>query len=1226
MNTAGVLEAMTDRGAFELLATSVLRLANPDYKSIIHTGLNAHGETIVSPVDGICLIPHSKPSHYVIVQHTTKDRDSLRQKWISAADSDLNKAKEQARQIRQELADATFTLVLATNQRVSLELAKDVTSAGAASDIAIDVWDQHRISHFLDNNRDGHWLRKKHLGVEAERLSTELFRTLCRRSVELYRRQTVPVGANEFTTRDFNNAMKRELDKQTARLCLLVGPSGFGKSVSLLQIAENAVQQGNLFLWIPADVLQRSCTFSGAIEAWFHELHPKLEDGAENALASVVDKNLTIVVDDVNQSSVPARLIEMIVGATRPANSKKTSSGLDESDAGSDGLAFKVLVPLWPASLEFVPESVSRQPFVSVMPVPPFSDEETIRVIRASNQRLSEQEALDAAKLLSNDPFLVGSLSALVAQDTSGTALATLCSDVIGGLLRKGIKRAQESRGSALVEQDVLGALQTVAIWMLRRRALQPTWNDVAGLFPTGSNQGDAIRCLIKDRYLCFLDDRDRLIFRHDRLRDQLLVQGMQQLMAGSGTENETIFDPYFARILGQALIQDSVDPSWVALAKQAAPLALFESIRFLGTPQTPRHEAIKNAAIAWCKTESISAPGQLLHAVDWTLKETDSTLVPELVQAHELSLISVLAGLRNGSIDCGFKYVRGHIGVGFQPGCNDAQFERIALHASKRHLTRLQQECNALLDFNRLTDDDVAGWLGIIGHLELPDRDITIRHLWEKSPDKRLDYAIWAAARCPVKDVRTLLDPMLEQLTKLPTREPGAEMPTDREEIPVQIGWGFAKGITTDAMKHLIHVGRSNPALADDVSYMLERVDHPDAMEYVVQRLAAGAGSNHWSFLDGVSTGPMKRELFSKQTADRLATIWRNTGESEGLRRKSFGLWLIVAPDIDLSDLQQIRSEEPIYLQSIQTRAKLGDATVVPQLIDILRAERLARFWWTMTPQVWTRSLLQELEYRIERYADKLARNQAADKTDIPFTLAQVLCQIPPADAEETLKKFWTGLQRDPHMIATAFRVGTTTCAAMAAQALSERGNCNGVFSHVMSTWAKGHSSNPLTVNILEKLEPFASQIPREDARWLFWECTEHRHAKAEVMKWAQDRLLKHLPDEIRAQVKTPGELLLIRLDSALKRREELPFPLLLMDRNDLGPEEAKARLQTAKSWFDRHLSCQAFLILAECVAFWGTRHDVSLLMGFEDPDHQEQIKAARDEAIFAVCHRTLE
>jgi len=57
MNTVERLEAMTDEGEFELLATAILAKANPLYASVLHLGINASGKTIPSPIDGFCLVP-----------------------------------------------------------------------------------------------------------------------------------------------------------------------------------------------------------------------------------------------------------------------------------------------------------------------------------------------------------------------------------------------------------------------------------------------------------------------------------------------------------------------------------------------------------------------------------------------------------------------------------------------------------------------------------------------------------------------------------------------------------------------------------------------------------------------------------------------------------------------------------------------------------------------------------------------------------------------------------------------------------------------------------------------------------------------------------------------------------------------------------------------------------------------------------------------------------------
>jgi hypothetical protein len=101
MTTAATLESLTDRSRFEHLATSVLRKAEPRYSAVIHTGVNAQGETIVAPIDGLHLISHSTPPHYILVQHTTTDRERLRGKWLSNKDADLRKAAAEAKKVRE---------------------------------------------------------------------------------------------------------------------------------------------------------------------------------------------------------------------------------------------------------------------------------------------------------------------------------------------------------------------------------------------------------------------------------------------------------------------------------------------------------------------------------------------------------------------------------------------------------------------------------------------------------------------------------------------------------------------------------------------------------------------------------------------------------------------------------------------------------------------------------------------------------------------------------------------------------------------------------------------------------------------------------------------------------------------------------------------------------------------------------------------------------------------
>lgn len=107
MTTASLLESITDRSRFELLATSVLRKANLNYSAIIHTGINAAGETIVSPVDGFHFLDRWFASHQTLrglmiaaefLKHvgTRKDLDLLSRYSISAEGEMVEKVRGDA--------------------------------------------------------------------------------------------------------------------------------------------------------------------------------------------------------------------------------------------------------------------------------------------------------------------------------------------------------------------------------------------------------------------------------------------------------------------------------------------------------------------------------------------------------------------------------------------------------------------------------------------------------------------------------------------------------------------------------------------------------------------------------------------------------------------------------------------------------------------------------------------------------------------------------------------------------------------------------------------------------------------------------------------------------------------------------------------------------------------------------------------------------------------------
>jgi hypothetical protein len=124
------LDAITDAGFFERLATAVLRDAVPEYRSLVHTGVNAEGKTIKSPIDGITIVSSGSSVHLIAVHHTICELDGLERKWLldpatvkvrkqtstRPAPGDLLKTAEVFAVEKEKLASLKGTLVLTTNR------------------------------------------------------------------------------------------------------------------------------------------------------------------------------------------------------------------------------------------------------------------------------------------------------------------------------------------------------------------------------------------------------------------------------------------------------------------------------------------------------------------------------------------------------------------------------------------------------------------------------------------------------------------------------------------------------------------------------------------------------------------------------------------------------------------------------------------------------------------------------------------------------------------------------------------------------------------------------------------------------------------------------------------------------------------------------------------------------------------------------------------------------
>ncbi len=956
MTTTAVLESLNDRSLFERLATNVLRMAEAKYSAIIQTGVNAQGETIAAPVDGLLLIPYSNPPHYVFVQHTTTDRNRLRRKWLSDKDADLVKAAREAKKIRQKQPHAIFTVVLTCNQRVDIELAIDVYQRAETEGMTADIWEQTRLAAFLDSTSDGHWLRKFYLRIEAEQLSVPLLHQLGRQSLERYKQNILLPDHDTLVQRGLSENIINSVLIGGVGLCLVAGASGYGKSVATLQALERCLSSGSLGLWIPVDIFQAEASIESVLEVWLRSLLPSLQVGAGRAAIGLAERagQILLFVDDVNQTPEAARLLRYAVSLAAPSSHNLGRAlGTGSSPPPSPFLRF--VIPVWPENLSLLPSRTLEKPWVRTVSVGELLPNECSELIRSKVPRLSELEARDCAKRLNHDPFLVGLFMLLANERMDAQELGTVTDDAIGESLDHWIRKLCSVASVNLLQQEFLDALVRVAREMILRRILRPSLQEMEGWFGDQSKEMRALRQLIKQFAICRLDHENRLCFRHDRLRERFMVQAMSDLLRLPEPPDDIVNDPYYSSIIGKALIKYDFPAERIAQIRCSSPWTIFEAIRqFAGRWGSHQQHLLQEARI-WAAEESKSATESVCWAISWSLTETDSREVLSIIDLMKPNPLLMVAGLRNGSAQHGMRFLRPRTDGDFEPGSSDELRDRVIDYANHRHGELIAEQVHERLLEPDISATDARAYLALLGHFRFRGFDQAIHEVWNRHQDEVLAYVIWAAARCPLLDVGILLGPLLGRIANLPLSDDEAGVPPGRRWMTLYLGWGFRQGITSESLAFLLAAARSDASLNSDIALMVEGVDDPDALEFLVRYLSSGGDSPLWSRLTGIGDSEPTILLRSHQTNERLCRIWQSTMEQNMARSEAFCIWLQTSGCRDAALLNTIGPGSSFYHYAVQHRIKLGDRSVTPELLDLLQSDDLQGWWWILTHRVWS-------------------------------------------------------------------------------------------------------------------------------------------------------------------------------------------------------------------------------------------------------------------------------
>jgi hypothetical protein len=1196
--TPTLLEKITDAAKFESLATAVLRRAQPNYASIIHTGINAEGKPVPGSVDGIGFVPGSNPPHLIMLQHTTIALSGLRKKW-TGREGDIAKAVTIATQERERFPNTRVTLALVSNRTPDEHLIREANAQAVAAGIDLDIWDRSRLAEFLDTDPHGQWLRKDFLGIDQGRLSPELLAAISGRNAQALR-DTVLDDSNVWIDRSLDQELAQVLGTGR-RVTFLIMPSGAGKTTALAQLLTRWTAEGRFGVWIAPTVVERSVTLREAVDSVLRAHEPALEPDAGNLACelSTPKTPLLVIVDDVNRTGAAAALVERL------------------ATWGTEGA--HLICPVWPQTIEQLSEAAQRRILAQSIVHGRFDEDEAVAAVQRralqSGRPLSDMEAAEIGAALAYDPLLI----ALASAESSA---ARPVHAVIPSFIAEQIRMLAAAPTDGPVSNDYHRALDALAWRMLTHRQMAPLWSDIVRWYPDTLNEQEPLRRLCRQRTVCHLEESDgdqRLMFRHDRVRNVVLAATIARRLKEDSVVDEVIADPFYAEVIGIAISNESVRPDQIARLAAQNPLALFHAIRFVPDPSDSHGTNVIEAIVTWLGEHPARRENKHLRwAMQVILASMDHPIVCVLAaRFREKSRALTQACFRNGDIRSGAAFC-----YRYYPGMDAPSRDVVIRHTSHRIGEQLLTDLASLLMEPDLEQQQRVGALYLAGHLASPLLNLAIERNWRlsgRSPET-LPAFLWAACCCASTDSVALIGAICDYWAELPEREQGANSPPHRH-LPHDHGihYAFRRSPPVHAIPILIEQAQ-RPELRWPIISLLDSVDDPTAVLFLAREhaeIARASGTTESSSLWLLGGWPDK-VIFGTASRAALQELWRNSRSDSHLRRAAFSLWSLNAMPTELPLLQEFDEEDSLYDRILQSRIRLQDHSAIPKYRAGLQADTDRSFWWQFGRYFWCQELTEQLEQELQRRSIEFSPTWENAYFQTDWIVSELLQKLEPHVASNILHKHWGHLRFQPRFVQAALFVATDTCCALARDAIEGIPDPREALKYIDHSWRLGGTAERgrLSLARLAAIEPYLSLLD-DSVLGSFWTACNVDG----FVQWRRLHLDHRTPNGTRRFHGTTDEDLFNALDElAAGDQRWSDFWLEQFDERHDPPDRA---FQVLRRWLDARRTPEAFEIVAECIALRGRRQDIDILDNFGHGG--TELAAIRKDTLFAVWNRTL-
>ena len=441
-------------------------------------------------------------------------------------------------------------------------------------------------------------------------------------------------------------------------------------------------------------------------------------------------------------------------------------------------------------------------------------------------------------------------------------------------------------------------------------------------------------------------------------------------------------------------------------------------------------------------------------------------------------------ARLRNGDVSGGVELCQA-----LEPGSSATWRDVQIDHAKMRFGKTLISKVAALLARTDLVPAFRGGTLRLAGHLADSSLSHSIALSWDQDVERQshLEDYLWAGAQCCGDAPEKLLGPVCDAWAALPAEKAEGKFSAPRYDMAAHNAkFAFRRWPPVHALKYLIR--RAEGAeLNWPILYLLNEVDHPDAVEFVARELASTArrleGSGNFSPFSATVTNSWDRDRrrdlgpMSAASKSRLLALWSAPDAEKHIQEQAFRLWAASEAEGDLDILRAVNREDKSFDRALFQPLKRGDHQAIPDLLEKLKTKK-EDYWWQAGRYLWSDKMTEALDDSFARRGKSARRRWEKPKSGADWITSESLLRLPTNVAERLLIKHWDHLHFVPNFVQAALYTATPKLQSLVATTMSECPAPKDLMMYIDSHYnLHGHGGSGVTrLAQVESLIPYFS------------------------------------------------------------------------------------------------------------------------------------------------------